>query len=37
MYDVHYHRPASLEDALNLLAGADEPKILRAGRRFCPR
>jgi carbon-monoxide dehydrogenase medium subunit len=36
MYDVHYHRPASLEDALNLLAGADEPKILSGGQTLLP-
>jgi hypothetical protein len=36
MYDVHYHRPASLEDALNLLAGADEPKILAGGQTLLP-
>jgi aerobic carbon-monoxide dehydrogenase medium subunit len=36
MYDVHYHRPSSLEDALNLLAGADEPKILAGGQTLLP-
>jgi carbon-monoxide dehydrogenase medium subunit len=36
MYDVHYHRPSSLEDALNLLAGADEPKILSGGQTLLP-
>ncbi len=36
MYDVHYHRPASLDDALNLLAGADEPKILSGGQTLLP-
>jgi carbon-monoxide dehydrogenase medium subunit len=36
MYDVHYHRPASLDDALNLLAGADEPKILAGGQTLLP-
>ena len=36
MYDVHYHRPASLEDALNLLAGADEPKVLAGGQTLLP-
>lgn len=36
MYDVHYHRPASLEDALNLIAGADEPKILAGGQTLLP-
>ncbi len=36
MYDVHYHRPSSLEDALNLLAGADESKILAGGQTLLP-
>jgi len=36
MYDVHYHRPSSLEDALNLLAGADEAKILSGGQTLLP-
>ena len=36
MYDVHYHRPASLEDALNLLAGAEEPKVLAGGQTLLP-
>jgi aerobic carbon-monoxide dehydrogenase medium subunit len=36
MYDVHYHRPSSLEDALNLLAGADEPKVLAGGQTLLP-
>ncbi len=36
MYDVHYHRPSSLEDALNLLAGADDSKILAGGQTLLP-
>lgn len=36
MYDVHYHRPASLDDALNLLAGAEEAKILAGGQTLLP-
>lgn len=36
MYDVRYHRPALLEDALNLLAGADDPKILAGGQTLLP-
>jgi carbon-monoxide dehydrogenase medium subunit len=36
MYDVHYHKPSSLDDALNLLAGADEPKILAGGQTLLP-
>jgi carbon-monoxide dehydrogenase medium subunit len=36
MYDVHYHRPATLDDALNLLAGADDGKILSGGQTLLP-
>jgi carbon-monoxide dehydrogenase medium subunit len=36
MYDVHYHRPATLEDALNLLSGADDGKILSGGQTLLP-
>ncbi|MEM7407303.1 MAG: xanthine dehydrogenase family protein subunit M [Pseudomonadota bacterium] len=36
MYDFTYHRPASLAEALNLLAEAEDPKIVAGGMTLLP-
>ncbi|WP_343080023.1 xanthine dehydrogenase family protein subunit M [Ostreiculturibacter nitratireducens] len=36
MYDVNYHRPSSLEDAVKVLKGAGEAKILAGGQTLLP-
>lgn len=36
MYEVQYHRPASLEDAQKLVAGAEDAKLLAGGQTLLP-
>lgn len=36
MYDFNYHRPGSIEDALSLVGGADDPKFLAGGQTLLP-
>lgn len=36
MYEVQYHRPASLDEAKKLIASADDPKLLAGGQTLLP-
>ena len=36
MYEVQYHRPGSIDDAIKLLGDADDPKVLAGGQTLLP-
>lgn len=36
MYDFNYHRPSSIDEAVKLLAGSEDAKLLAGGHTFIP-